>query len=311
MEDVEEIGKFPFAGPAGRLEIKKVRTKLYGGIWAPETLPELMHLLVDAVSRSGSIGGWRGQSRVDWRLDGGAIRRVHRFGPPDLDPEQPEERLSLPSDLEDLNPDFADLASAQLEEDVLAYEQELLEEARLIGHGYFQGRQLTDLELLGMLQHYGAATRLIDLSRNAFVALYFACADHQDDYGLLIGLDTEITGRVATEEELRKPIRQLLSESKGYSVTWSPRHLFERMRVQQSYFIFSQVKWSRWGSIALTGPTEEAEGDLSLIAISPSLKADGVRIQQHGLFGYDGKSLFPDLEGFSRFSSSAYDFSFR
>ena len=36
-------------------------------------------------------------------------------------------------------------------------------------------RQLSDLELLAELQHFGAATCLIDFSRSALVALWFAC----------------------------------------------------------------------------------------------------------------------------------------
>lgn len=311
---VTQLGKFPFAGPAGKLEIPKVGTRLFGGVWAPETLPELMHVLVDAVGRKENIGGWRGQSLLDWRIDSGALRRVHQFRQKDdlddMSDEGSREGFELPSDLALLDPIHEEAASQLLETSVVEYEEGLIDEARLIGHGYLGGRELSDLELLAVLQHHGAATRLLDLSRNVFVALYFACAVHPNDYGLLVGFDTEITSRVATQEELQKPIRQLLLESSGYSLTWSPRHLFERMRVQQSFFIFSQISWSRWGTLALRGPEDEDadQGDLTLIAVPPALKADRSRRQMHGLFGYEGKSLFPDLEGFSRYSASTVDF---
>lgn len=313
---ITDLGRFPFAGPTGTIEVPKVHSDLWGGIWAPETLPELMHVLAESVGRAEEMGGWRGQPNIDWRIDSSGLRRVHTFGPL-TEPEEDSERIGLPANLSELEEDSSEMASAQLESDLREYEEWLLNEARLVGHGFHSGRALSDLELLAVTQHYGAATRLIDLSRNAFVALYFACAENADDYGLLIGFDTEITGRVASEADLLKPMGQLLDESSGYTMTWEPRHLFERMRVQQSFFLFSKVYWSRWGSIALTGPPKDQDdeidadaqgGDLTLIAIPPALKAEGIQLQQHALFGYDGKSLFPDLEGFARFNSVNRDF---
>lgn len=317
MSVTEPLGKFPFAGPLGKTEIDKVHSDLFGGVWAPETLPDLMHILVDAVGRTDSMGGWRGQSQIDWRIDSGALRRIHEFRYRGSDDDEDGEgRLELPESLQDIDPDQRRQASVQLEKALVQYETTLIDEARLVGHGFFGGRELSDLELLAVLQHHGAATRLLDLSKNVFVALYFACADHPNDYGLLVGFDTKITGNVTTEADLRKPIQRLLRESRGNSMTWAPRHLFERMRVQQSFFIFSQVTLSRWGSLALTGPEEPdaasaSHSDLTVVAIPPALKSDGARMRARGLFGYDGKSLFPDLEGFSRFSGTAWDFEAR
>ena len=46
-----------------------------------------------------------------------------------------------------------------------------------MGFGVQDGRELKDLELLTELQHFGAATCLLDFTENAFVALYMACKD--------------------------------------------------------------------------------------------------------------------------------------
>lgn len=51
-----------------------------------------------------------------------------------------------------------------------------------------RGRKLTDFELLAKLQHHGAATRLIDVSRNMLVALWFTCSSEPEKTGLLFGL---------------------------------------------------------------------------------------------------------------------------
>jgi FRG domain len=77
----------------------------------------------------------------------------------------------------------------RLEDEVQGYETQLLYNARLAGHGHHEGRQLGDLELLAMLQHHGAATRLLDFTENLLVAAWFACQAHVEGFGLLLGVD--------------------------------------------------------------------------------------------------------------------------
>ena len=58
---------------------------------------------------------------------------------------------------------------------LLKLNEELIEKARSRGHDQRDGRRLSNLELLAELQHFGAATCLIDFTRSALVALWFAC----------------------------------------------------------------------------------------------------------------------------------------
>jgi hypothetical protein len=44
-------------------------------------------------------------------------------------------------------------------------------------------KDLEPIELLGLLQHYGIPTRLMDLTENALVALFFACEGNPDKDG--------------------------------------------------------------------------------------------------------------------------------
>ena len=51
----------------------------------------------------------------------------------------------------------------------------LIRDVRLLGYDERNGRELRDLEILAELQHFGAATCLIDFTYSAQVALWFAC----------------------------------------------------------------------------------------------------------------------------------------
>ena len=58
---------------------------------------------------------------------------------------------------------------------LLKINKDLIMKARALGHDQKNGQQLSDLEILAELQHFDAATCLIDFSRSALVALWFAC----------------------------------------------------------------------------------------------------------------------------------------
>jgi hypothetical protein len=69
------------------------------------------------------------------------------------------------------------------EQALLAVEAQILVDLHKWGlHQASHGR-LSFLEQLAMLQHFGAPTRLIDVTFNAYVALWFAVADQEDGQG--------------------------------------------------------------------------------------------------------------------------------
>ena len=72
------------------------------------------------------------------------------------------------------DPEFAELY-------VNYHRDVLIEPARTRGYGIEAGRELSDLELLAKLQHFGAETGLIDFSWSPLVALWFASEDADHD----------------------------------------------------------------------------------------------------------------------------------
>ena len=82
------------------------------------------------------------------------------------------------------------------EANVREIERQLIERARQAGHGL----GLSELELLARLQHHGAATRLLDCTTNAFIALWFACREKPEVDGVLIGFRLADYARQVTTE---------------------------------------------------------------------------------------------------------------
>nr|WP_314273763.1 FRG domain-containing protein [Schaalia odontolytica] len=75
----------------------------------------------------------------------------------------------------------------EVEEAMLQAELSLLDKARKIGIG----RGLTALETLTLLQHHGSPTRLIDVTSDWKVALFFACESDDDRDGRLFLIKTD------------------------------------------------------------------------------------------------------------------------
>lgn len=100
---------------------------------------------------------YRGQENAEWELQSSAIRRLAKL---------------------EIAPYFLD-ARRILKAYLSYHRDELLDPARTAGFGVENGHELTDLGLLAKLQHFGAATGLLDFSWNPMVALWFACQPNE------------------------------------------------------------------------------------------------------------------------------------
>ncbi|MDE0021084.1 MAG: FRG domain-containing protein [Candidatus Poribacteria bacterium] len=126
--------------------------------------------------------------------------------------------------------------------------EDLINEARLRKYDQKEGDTLFDLELLAELQHRGAATCLIDFTRNPLVALWFACQpkstnrDEETD-GKVFAVDSyDRSIEVVTPNLVKqKKIADFLTGDTLYK--WEPALQNSRIFAQHSVFLFGSSKF--------------------------------------------------------------------
>ena len=173
--------------------------------------------------------------------------------------------------------------SAPKEEFIRASE-ELVRQAKLRGYARDPAGKLEDLQIMGRLQHYGAATCLIDFTRNPLVALWFACqppnqkGDSTD--GKVIAVDSGSPAKYQTVQlkDLGKTLEEFMKAENLWK--WRPEKLDSRVIAQHSEFVFGR-------------PVAWADGD---IVIPAAFKADILR--ELAKNDISEEHLFSDFYGF-------------
>ena len=181
-------------------------------------------------------------------------------------------------------------------EKFLQINRSLIRDVRLRGYDERNGRKLHDLEILAELQHFGAATCLMDFTYSAQVALWFACQPDsktpQDSLSFPNGKVFAVYNKLSyfreiTPELLEKEINYFFQGSKvGIAqelYQWEPRQQNNRIIAQQSIFLF--------------GDSQINVGDKCVIL--ESSKQDILTALQQ-VSGITEAMLFPDFDGFAR-----------
>ena len=203
---------------------------------------------------------FRGVSTESYKIEASAYRRL-----PEIDRDNPGKLLKINKDL--------------------------IEKARGLGHDQKDGQHLSDLELLAELQHFGAATCLIDFSRSALVALWFACQHGTKEEGangkvFAVRHDDMVRLKTVNPELVKKDIDYFLKpdENDRYPLyQWQPKLQNNRIIAQQSVFVFSGVQIE-----------EEAE-----CVIEKNSKKD-ILISLNKISGVTEANIYPDFDGFAR-----------
>ena len=146
------------------------------------------------------------------------------------------------------------------------------------------------MEILADLQHYGAATCLIDFTHNAQVALRFACeADRKNPQ---IAPDGKVFAVRKSPPRFKEITPALLEEDIDYFFKdelytqlyyWPPRQQNHRIIAQQSIFLFGGCEF-----------------DADKICIIVAERKQEILEELEQVSGITEDRLFPDFEGFAR-----------
>ena len=192
--------------------------------------------------------------------------------------------------------------------------KDLIRKAQQRGYDKKDGTELNVLDILAELQHYGAATCLIDFTCSAQIALWFACQPYREKQderkdkekkpgdskktvnGKVYAVKhkpprsprlqkcIEITPEFLEEDaEAKKDIGYFLKEGADSPLYYlQPKYQNHRIIAQQSVFLFGQY---------------EFEADDECI-IAEDCK-ENILKELHRVSGINDDKLFPDFEGFA------------
>lgn len=173
------------------------------------------------------------------------------------------------------------------------HDEVLLENAKNMNyHHHEAGKVLSDLELLANLQHQGAATSLVDFTKNLSVALWFSCRSEEHNGAVFIIEDETDVGlfkRMTQHALSNKTIHEILKETEDVLYIWKPPGLQTRILQQDSIFVF--------------GLCEEVLNERSIkIKIDKRAKKSIVELLDR-VFNVALNTLFMDFDGFAMANS--------
>ena len=214
---------------------------------------------------------FRGQKNIEWPLLSSATRRLRKYYNKELDTISNFQKLYI-----DYHKDV------------------LLDPARLNGFGIEKGRDLSDLEVLAKLQHFGAATGLLDFTRNRIIALWFACQNESYD-GKVFIINTASVNYFAniTYEQTKEKIIKILLPMRTVPFVWEPAALGEPMaRIIRQHSLF----------VIETFPPMNPNAVDSVIIAKEDKKDVLQEIKKK--FDIDENSIFKDFYGFAMVNNS-------
>ena len=173
---------------------------------------------------------------------------------------------------------------------LLRINERLIEDARNRGHDQKDGRTLSHLEMLAELQHFGAATCLMDFSRSALIALWFACEngtkEENDANGTVFAVSRDIRLKTVTSDLIQESIDhffQVDTRAPYQLYQWEPKLQNNRIIAQHSVFVFGGAKL-------------EVKDECIIVAGSKC----SILKSLNDVSGITEFSMYPDFDGFAR-----------
>ena len=177
---------------------------------------------------------------------------------------------------------------------LISYHKDILMKTRTGGFSIEHGKELSDLQLLAELRHFGTPTGLLDFTWNPLVAMWFASHDNSKD-GKLFSINTNNPGNVYQifGDEANQDISKILSHQfkteRPPVAIWEPAFKStarNRILVQSSVFVIGLSTFTSHDDI------------VSEITISKKDK-NILRSELHHLY-INEQNLFKDIFGFAQ-----------
>ena len=210
---------------------------------------------------------YRGQADSDWDVNCSAVRR--------------------------LATNRADTQQAPAHPAVVSYLDSLLREAaQHVGKWADLPGGFSQLQILAQLQHFGAATPLIDFTLNPFVALWFASNDRLDRDGAVYTLSRRDLREIDESDVGAKDIISYFYPETTWDdppYVWFPKRLPGRAEHQQSAFVLGVT-------------SQIAPYRLKKCVVAKGAKTELIR-ELRDDYGIREEDLFADLPGFAQANS--------
>lgn len=195
---------------------------------------------------------------------------------------QPEDKPLLPG-----------IARPQMNwnKDVLAIEQELIDEFKKRSRPFLKDRIDSEWDWLALAQHYGLATRLLDWTTNPLAALWFTVKDpaKNSNSGVVWFLEVE-RQRIVTSQEMEK-----LSpyDAGTYTRIFQPNHITARITAQNGWFT-THTPNKKKKYVPLENNDKYSRNLVKILI--PSNKFASIRRDLDDC-GINASAIFPGLEG--------------
>lgn len=220
------------------------------------------------ISEFPSGSAFRGQANSNWRLHSGATRRLIKHY---------HENITQA-------PNFPQIYANY-------HNSVLVKPAQTNGFDIDDGYQISDLQLLAKLQHFEAATGLLDFTWNPLVALWFACKDNDNCDGkvFVINLRDPLRFRQVPSEREKQSVEAIFlpGSDAGKLLYWEAKihgEASSRILRQRSVFVIGRPLIS--------------EDIVQYIEIKASDKSS-IKKELADIFDISEWTLFMDIHGFS------------